>query len=376
MVTTELAAIAERHDGAQALSAYISVPPGTADPAAYARIALRNGVTAAHEALVTASHVERTAFEACAIRLMNALANTRGGLSGCTWAAFAIADGATYHLVVSALLPTRTQSRVAWDSGICVAPYHALDALTTATVVLVDRENAVFLSLDGDDLQETARFHTKAKIEVGPHMSGPPQISFHIGTRGATAKDVAERQATSAAARHRARVVSELSVANEHRPVYVGGAADVAMHVVAALPNDSRERAVIVPGLHCSSTVPEIRSAVRAADQRQRAAAALAAVESTLASAHSSRLGVLGEGPVAAALAQRAVARLVVAAPLLDSAPERVERMVRDAQAQNADIRIVQGAAAAQLEAEAAGVGAKLRFPIVDLWHHASGIRA
>jgi hypothetical protein len=367
MLATELAAIAARHRTVKVLSAYISVPAGAADSTAHARIALRNGVAAAHEALATASHVERTAFDACVARIQNAFANLREPLGGRTWVAFASAgsaDGATFSVSVPALLPLQGGALVAWDTGIRLAPFFALDVFAAATVALVDQERAALLRLDGDELRDLARFETHAKVEVGSHMSSPPRASFHPGTRGTPATDVAARQMDHAEAQHRARIAGSLTALNGTGRIFVGGGHDTAVRVIAELPLGTRARAVLVPELHINATAPEICAAVRVADREQRAAESRSAVDTALAAARSGRTGVLGLGPVRAGLAQSAVAGVVVSTLFLEQDPVRLEEIVRDALAQSAEVRIVHGDAASRLDAEAAGIAATLRFPL------------
>lgn len=365
VLASELLSIARRYENVKTLSVYVPIPREAIDPAAHARIALSNGVAKAAEALGAASHVERAEFDACASRLAARVRESADPERGTMWIAFATATGDMYDFSAPGDLPSAVESIVAWDDGPRVAPFVALSAFTAGTIVLADHQRAVFFRVDEHgEMTELRRFETHGKIETGTHMGAPPKVSFHPGTHGTTATDSATRQATNAHTRHRARVVEELVALDPPGPVFVGGGFETAMHVVAALPPGLKERAVIARALHLTSTIPDMRRTVADLESADDANAQRALVEGVLGRARSTRLAVLGRGPVGVALAQRAVETLVLSAGALVTEGDAIERMVRDGLQQSAAVHIVRGGAGALLDAEAAGAAASLRFPL------------
>jgi hypothetical protein len=367
LTTSDLVAIAQRHDGVKTLSAYVAVPRDAIDPVGHARISLRNGIASAREVLgASSTHDERGEFDACAERLLMAVESGEPRLGGCTWVGFAVTGGDMYTVVVPAELPAQIPEFVVWDAGLRVAPYFVLDPPATAILALIDHERAAFFSLGvSEGLQEITRFRTKAKVEVGAHTSAPPRVAFHPGTHGTPAADSAARQASSAYGRHRARIVDQIVALADSKRILLGGVSDAVMHVASALPAAIRPHTTIAPSLHFTSTVPEMRDAVAAIERAENAEAERLVVDDVLSRARASRRGVLGEGPVHVALAQRAVDTLAMSARMIAEDPAACERIIREAVLQHAEIHVVHNAAATVLDAHAAGIAAGLRFPIV-----------
>ena len=146
--------------------------------------------------------------------------------------------------------------------------------------------------------------------------------------------------------------------------VLVGGTPEWAHHAFAALPRTLQGRALLSTTLAHDAPEVEIAHAARRAGSGLRAAQGAGLVRQLLDWSGGTARAVAGVPAVQRALRAGAVDVLLVSPAHIAAHERDAEDVVRAAIAQGADVEVASGEAAAELDAAAAGIAARLRFPI------------
>jgi hypothetical protein len=324
------------------------------------RIELKNALEQKRDDLRLASHAEREAYDAC-VRHLRSRLDAAAGISGEPgWIAFVTDEGMQYEEAVPVALPTR----VDWGEGIQVAPYiRLLKQGVPAVAAVVDARQARVYGYRGGRLERLDTLRAHKHMEPPQHMGGAPRPGFHTGTRGSTGADETDRAHLAG----RDAMLSDLAerLVLEAGPdgwILVGGIPEVVDAAVRALPDAVRSRARRLEGVdvHASDVqvaVAAEQGATRASRERD---GGFVQEILNLAGAHGK--GLTGWEGVLEALRERAVNRLCFTDRFLREHPVEVEQAVALALDQDAEVEHVSGAGAERLDAEAGGVGARLRF--------------
>lgn len=332
------------------------------DPAARTawRRVLRGGLTRVRDALRDAPHEERAAFDACVARLDEAVGPEGAGLGSPGWMGFFVA-GAGSRVV---RLPVPVPNQVSWGEGLRIAP--ALGASVsppTAALALVDARMARVYRLGEEALELVETLRAEAHVSPPGHMGYPPRVGFHTGTRGTAGTDEAQRElraGTEAMLREAAHRLE--AIAGRGGCILLGGIAETVAELERSLSERGRDRAHRVAGVDVHATPAQLTAMAiterQVAEQERALLRVLALLDRGAARGRAS----VGLEPSRAALAERAVERLVVTPRFIADHPEEAEAMLRDAFGQAASVELATGAAGGRLDADGGGVAARLRF--------------
>lgn len=353
----ELAALHTRLREQQVLSVYLAA--AVSNPAEHGarQVLLGKEFAAIRQRLEGVGREERAAFERAAAHLEAALHGVRPGEFG--WVAFATPEGVQFH----GALPAEVGTLLRWQQGIWATPYiRTLKQNRPVVVAVVDSTSADIYRYHAGELERVAHVEVHPHGGHADHLGALPREGFHPGTRGSTATDLASRSRVVARERVVADVAAKLrEVGAEHQYILVGGAAAT----TAALRDELSSHAVRV------LVVPEIKRRTSLALLRRLAAVGAsqlrAADESTMISTVAERVGAHGTGVAGAAatlnaLAAGQVRTLLVTEEFVDANAAEADRAIALALDSNADVELVTGPAAEQLEQVAGGIAAQLRF--------------
>lgn len=301
-----------------------------------------------------------TAFDAAWALLERHMRDTEEVASKRGWVAFATSDR-IWH---AGAVPARMPALVAWQRGIRAAPYvRALKQERPVTVALVDGRRArVFEQVEG---HITELEGVLADAEVGDltdtRMGNRPARAS--GVRGETSTDHAQRILDAAAERLRKRLVEFVAGRAGHDGVVVvGGPGETARPVAALLQAHLPGRVVEWHPLHLDMTESEVREQVRlaAGDLSEKGHRAL--VSEVADAARAGGKGALGAEKTLAALEGMRVDTLLLSRSFLQEHPDLADHAVGLAFAQGAAVEELSGRAGEALDAEGAGIAARLRF--------------
>ncbi len=278
------------------------------------------------------------------------------------WVAFVTEQG-VQHI---AMLPVEVPTDAVWHPGLWISPYlRALDHQGTAVVSVADSRMATVYRYRDGALTHVALVEAEAPEMAVSHMGAPPQPGFHSGTRGRTGSDEADRVHRDRSARLARTTADQLYA--EVAPgelVLVGGIPAMAHAIVSELLVHEGGRARVLAGLDVHATPAAIVAHVEPAldawrDERQHAVLH-DLTEAAMGTSHTA----FGVPDTLAALKFGAVARLVLTEDFEQRDRSTAEAAVQLACDGDAQVTYLRGAAAAQLEARGAGMGARLRFPV------------
>lgn len=360
LTAPELQDLTRELDGVPVLSLYVDAR--VTDPAM--RHAWRPAMVAAlraeREQLVD-DHA-RAAFDRAARFVEDPVPPLDGAWGAPGWAAFVTADGPRY----AAALPVRVPTLAAWRDGPLVAPY--LRALKQHRPVIV----AVVGS-------RAARLYRYALNE----LESLPELTLEVEDRAATAKSPASRGSAFPAARgaldteHAARrqraEFQRLATALAHRLaalaahdgwILLGGTPMWARLAADALPAELRACALVSPELDHGDSDDAIVRLAKDAATTLRAAHSGVMLNQLLERAGAGGRASAGVPATQRALHARAVDLLLLSQAFVNEQATLAEDVVRAALAQSADVEVLSGDAATQLDRAAGGIAARLRFAL------------
>lgn len=333
------------------------------------RPALLSAVRAAGASVTDAAERER--FERAAAFVRDP-ATPPGGMWGAPgWVAFATEDGVRY----ATDLPVQPTPLVEWGEGPVIAPYmRALKQRHPVIVAVVESRSARLYRY------ALGRLETLAQLEApGEEPSGAgapaaaPRGSSYPAARGAPDTEVAARRRTAAFQRLATALADRLeTLAGDTGWVLIGGTSEWAHHAREALGRQLEGRVLVSPTLHHGATDAEIVREAKDAATELRAARGRVIVERLLDQAGAHTRAEVGLDAVRRALRASAVDLLLVSQEFLRTHERDAESAVRAAIEQGATVEVPSGDASETLDRAAAGIAARLRFPVSE-WAAANG---
>jgi len=354
-----LVEFAREHREHHTLSVYAHVT--THDPASRRQwhVEIRKAMSRERDALARAAVWERTAFEACALRIEAALAQTTPvhGVTG--WAWFVSEDGRALTQPLAGFVETS----VSWRRGVRILPCLGAIAHAPAIVAIVDRERSRIYQLAEGQLTTLHTLDDHAEVEPGSHMGTSPRQGFHPGTRGETQRDGAQRRVREHNRRHVDAAAQQIATAaGGEQDVVLGGSLGTRALVIEALPAPVAARVVVAGTLTASTPEPEIPALATGALAAMASARRRELLHTLLDGAPHAGHGVFGLATVTAGAHAGAVDRLLVSATLAAHQGDAVEAVVQAVLLNGGDVEIVPQSDAGPLDAHAGGVAARMRF--------------
>ena len=360
LTRSELLAREQSLRSTKTLSVYLTA--WTDDPAKREtwRIELKNTLDARREGLRLASHAEREDYDACVRHLWEYLNPVHGVLGEPGWVAFVTTDGVRH----AEALPVAMPLRVDWGVGIQLAPYiRVLKNHLPAIVAVVDAKHARVYRYAVNRLTSVASMRAHKRVHALPPMGSAPREGFHTGTRGATGSDLADRARLVG----RDRMLHELCerLVAESSPdgwIVLGGISGVVEAAFNLLPSHDQKRARRLDALDVHATEAQIVATTDHAVAEASRERDSTLVDDVIALARAHGKGSTGWETTEESLRQRATETLLFTDHALSDHPVELERAVALALEQGADVEHVSGTGATRLNAEAEGIGARLRF--------------
>jgi hypothetical protein len=324
------------------------------------RVDLRHAFDDIESWLKDSPHAEREAFAACRAMVEQRLEGFRGPIRSPGWAGFFTTDGEQY----GAAVPVPTPTMAVWSTGSCLTPYvRAMKEARPVIVAIVDSRKAQVFRYLGHEAERVATVHAHAKVEPPSHMGRPARAGFHMGTRGPTGADQAQRELLEGTA-HMLKEVAE-KIATHAAPdgwIVLGGIPEVASAGLSRLPAALASRAMHAPSLDVHATKAQVAEVARSSASALRDADDLKRVTNALASAESDGRGASGSVDTLRALRDGRARELYFTLAFLENHAADAESAVRLALDSHAFVEHVSGGAARKLD-EVGGIAARLRYP-------------
>jgi hypothetical protein len=343
------------------LTVYLEALP--ADPAGdrAAALRLRDALTRLSAEMEGAPPFEKSDFDACTEDLVEALPGEDHRSRSAGWGYFRASGGDRLIIPV----PAGVETSASWGTGPRVVPFLRVSTPQSALVLQVDRQHARFSLLHDGVVEEIVSLEADPLAEVGSHMSAGPSVGFHNGTHGRAGSDEVQRQRREATERLYAIAVRRAVLLSEDSlPVLVGGPAEAATRILAALPASVAARSARVPDLRMEtpeSRLDIITSALKAlGETRQRGR-----VDELLEEAHSHGRAATGYEQAFRAVERGAIAELIFGDSAWRAQPEAIEMLVHRALDAGASVQWVPDGVMLNGEApNADAVIAGLRFVV------------
>jgi Predicted RNA-binding proteins len=317
---------------------------------------VRNGIT---------DEDERAEFDRAAAYLDDPWPPIEGvwGMKG--WAAFLTPDGARY----AGSLPVQPPTLAAWRYAPVITPYlRAFKQHRPVIIALVDSRSARIYRYALGELQELPDMALSVPEAAEPGAPERPQPKggpSHPGPRGSLDTESLQRRKEKNFNRLATSLTSRLvDLAGDDGWILIGGTREWARHAGDAIPSTHAGRAMVSSTLDHNAHEKEIAEAAKHAASELRSAQGHDLVERILERSCDGGRGASGVPTVQRALQAGAVDLLVVSPHFLNRADIDVEELVRAALARGADIEVLSGSAATELDERSEGVAARLRFPI------------
>jgi hypothetical protein len=361
LTRSALAELSRAHEKELVLSVYIAREG--ADPGARGewRLRLESALGAARAGLEGGRAEDLASFDRASAAAQEALNDLGRVLPREGWLGFASAEG-LFHAEELLFAPP---DLVRWRQGIYAVPYvRALKSARPVVLAILEGWRArLFEYLDGR-MTPTQEFTAdRFSVDVSD-VHGSKRGTFTTGKRGETRTESAQKILDEESKRLRNQVVASIlhMVGENGGGVALCGTAKATAAVREELEQKIPGRVLEVSKPSFNSTDEELTSgAAAAASEITRARQARLLESCTQTPAR----GSLGWRRTYHALAAGAVDTLLVARPLIESAPDDVERLVRMALAQGADVEELGEEVGARLWQEAEGVAARLRYRMV-----------
>jgi len=354
-----VALVRESHD---VVTLSVSIDGRVSDPVMRTRwrTELQNALDAARAGVPP---LEREAFLLCETRLEQVLSRFDGAIGAPGFIAFVTPDQVRFAERVGTPMPTA----VFWSRGARVAPYvRALEHERPVLAVIGgSREVRLYRSHLGtlERLEAVVARDIRGDSEAADRARTASDAGGHRNVRGATGADDMRRVQEASLQRLVADTVERITEhAGNSGWVVLGGAKDVVPRLLAALPRAVAERTLVHPGMRSKATLAEIRTAVNDGGARLRQAREQRLVSELVERAHKNARATVGLIRTRAAIELGAVEELLVTATAWAEYPREVEQVIAGTLMQGGAVEHVEGDAARQLDSEAGGVGALLRF--------------
>ena len=308
----------------------------------------------------------RAEFDRAASYLDQPLPSLGGTWGAPGWVAFLTADGPRY----SATLPVHPSSLAVWRDGPVIAPYlRALKQQRPVVVALVDSRSARLFRYEIGVLTELTSVLMTTPDESDADVPAAERQAQATAPRRAVDADHAQRRRL--ASFHRLTTVLTarlLEAAGDDGWVLIGGTTRWAQLAGDALPAPLVARTMVSRTLDHDASLPTVTAAAKHAATSLRASYGRDLVHRLIEQAGAGGRSAVGIPAVQRALRASAVDLLVVS-PAFVRAGRYVgmgEEAVRAAIAQGAEVEVLSGEAAEQLDELTEGIAARLRFAIEE----------
>jgi hypothetical protein len=348
MTPRELAALAREGASAGTLSVYLDAR--VTDPAM--RHAWRPALTSAlrDARAAIADERERAEFDRAAAFLEQPLPAPGGVWGAEGWVAIATADGLQY----AAELPVRVPTLAVWRSRPVVSPYvRVLKEQRPVVVALVDSRSARFFR------------YAWGTLTALPEATLTAPSDLALAPRDTLDTERASRRREALFRRLAAALGGRLTeLAGDDGCILIGGTPEWARLAGQALAPRFTGRLLASASLDHDATDRQIVQAAREAASGLRAAHGRALLDRLLERMIPQGRGEAGVPATQRALHAQAVDLLLLSPEFLAAHGPVAEDAVHAALAQGADVDVLSGEAAAQLDRAAGGIAARLRFAI------------
>lgn len=285
------------------------------------------------------------------------------GMKG--WAAFLTADGARY----AGSLPVQPPTLAVWRYGPVITPYlRALKQHRAVIVALVDSRSAKLYRYALGTLEPLPELAlavpdaAEAGTQERPPAKGGPS---HPGPRGTMDTEALQRRKVAAFNRLATSLSARLiELAGDDSWILIGGTPEWARHAGDVIPTSHAGRVMVSATLDHNENETGIAQAAKHAASELRAAQGEELVKKIIERSGAGGRGARGVPAVQRAVHAGAVDLLVVSPHFLNSSELDVEELVRAGLARGADVEVLSGSAATQLDERSEGVAARLRFAI------------
>ena len=383
-VPADILGFIKSHADVRVLSVYID--GSVTDPAKRHewRTMFRHSIDSLRARFASFPPADRDAFESCVARVEERLpvaddAAEHGsapwsGAGTHGWMALSAEDGE----MVDARLSVAQVPLVTWGDCATIVPFLAATRTDDAVIVQVDLDHAIISRLHRGVVQVLESMTADRDTdEVGSHMGDAPRQGFHMGTRGDTRTDDAQRQRREAHERLMSRARRTLAViAGSEARIVVGGTGGAVAHFIATLPNELAARCAVSEALHMTTALSAIPTLADAALLELLTRHELEALQLLDRRAHLTRNAAFGYEAVAAAATAGAIERLFVSETLWRNHLNEIEALVQRALRSHTRVDVVTPRCASTLDASG-GIAAELRFAVAmattpELAHPAS----
>jgi hypothetical protein len=359
--TSQLVALERSLRAKRVLSVYLD---GTADDPAKQRtwrVELDHRLDGLRSWLAGSPRAEREELDQCIRLLDQELAAATGNVGAPGWAAFVTAD----RVHEASLLPVAMPTQAAWSTGASVAPYfRALKELRPVVLVLVDSARAEVRRYQLGKLERVESIHAHHVVMPPSHMGDAPRAGFHMGTRGTSGRDDAQRSLLAGTNRMVAQAAEAATrVAGADGWMVTGGIPQVSRRLADELAGVAPGRVLNVASLDIHASDSQLREAARTAASTLRDAMDAARIAEIIDAGHATGLGAVGPAATRETLDQARVRELYLTHRYLESHAAEAEAAVRSAIDQAATVEEVSGSAATHLDAHG-GMAARLRYPL------------
>lgn len=317
---------------------------------------VRNGIT---------DEAERAEFDRAAAYLDDPWPPIEGvwGMKG--WAAFLTPDGARY----AGSLPVQPPTLAAWRHAPVITPYlRAFKQHRPVIVALVDSRSARLYRYAVGELEELSELALSVPDSAEPGAQERPPAKggpSHPGPRGSLDTEALQKRKAANFNRLATSLASRLvELAGDDGWILIGGTREWARHAGEAIPSTHAGRVMVSSTLDHNAHEKEIADAAKHAASELRSMHGHDLVERILERSCDGGRGASGVPTVQRALQAGAVDLLVVSPHFLNRTDIDVEALVRAALARGADIEVLSGSSANELDERSEGVAARLRFPI------------
>jgi len=321
--------------------------------------------TALRDLAATVPERERPDFEQARGSLLGIVPPLGGTWGAEGWVAFVTADGPRY----ARELPMQCPTLAAWRKGPVVAPYmRVLKEHRPVIVALVDSRSARVYRYAWGSLEELP--------ETG--LSVPDDVETKLASgsdRRAGASYPAPRSATGTEKEQQRQFINFermarmlgarlAELAGDDGWILIGGTPEPSRLAGAALPSRVADRATVLDTLEHDATVNEIVGAAQRTATELRARRGRALLAPLLEHAGAGGRAASRVPSTQRALRANAVDLLVMSPEFVRIDADEAEEAVRAALLQGAEVEVLSGDAAADLDLRADGIAARLRFPV------------
>jgi hypothetical protein len=257
---------------------------------------------------------------------------------------------------------------VRWERGLRAAPYvRALKQDRTVVAALADQRRARLFTYRAGEITE--REDLIADLDFGDLTDATSSKRADVqagysGYRGETGTDAARRLIDRSAAQLQARLMAVVSDLAGHDGFVVLGGIPEIVSALARQAESLGDRVSERPAMHFDMSVAEVKAAVEEAASELTHRMQERLLTQVVDAALSGGKGSLGIQATKEALRDGRVDTLLLTRGAREREPDVIDHFVGTAFEQGAEVEELSGDAAARLDQEGEGVGARLRYTV------------